>query len=143
MPCLVAKLASLKLRVERFVTSPLPHRPVRAAFPHTVPLNRGSLINILSAICISNVYISSMSLVHLINVSKIQLPDSGMPLPYSMAFLEQISHLSIGTMSILSLPLPFSMPSVSLGYEYHYDSTLFFALYMVVVCTIYRSDAFG
>lgn len=28
-------------RVERFVTSPLPHRPVRAAFPHTVLLNYG------------------------------------------------------------------------------------------------------
>jgi hypothetical protein len=32
-------------RVERFVTSPLPHRPVRAAFPHTVPLKSDSLNN--------------------------------------------------------------------------------------------------
>ena len=30
-------------RVERFVTSPLPHRPVRADFPHTVPLSVNSL----------------------------------------------------------------------------------------------------
>lgn len=33
-----------KFRVERFVTSPLPHRPVRAAFPHTVPLKSVSLL---------------------------------------------------------------------------------------------------
>ena len=32
-------------RVERFVTLPLPHRPVRAAFPHTVPLKSASLID--------------------------------------------------------------------------------------------------
>ena len=31
-------------RVERIVTSPLPHRPVRAAFPHTVPLKSVSLL---------------------------------------------------------------------------------------------------
>jgi|GEM_PF-3363938 len=31
-------LPTSDFRVERFVTSPLPHRPVRAAFPHTVPL---------------------------------------------------------------------------------------------------------
>ncbi|MDZ7692697.1 MAG: hypothetical protein U5K69_16490 [Balneolaceae bacterium] len=33
----------VSFRVERFVTSPLPHRPVRADFPHTVPLNLVSL----------------------------------------------------------------------------------------------------
>jgi hypothetical protein len=30
------------VRVERFVTSPLPHRSVRAELPHTVPLNLAS-----------------------------------------------------------------------------------------------------
>ncbi|HKJ32315.1 MAG TPA: hypothetical protein VKA34_10835, partial [Balneolales bacterium] len=32
-----------KFRVERFVASPLPHRSVRADFPHTVPLLMVSL----------------------------------------------------------------------------------------------------
>jgi hypothetical protein len=71
----------IPFRVERFVTSPLPHRPVRAAFPHTVPLNSASLIDscdklsrnlspcgqaILarSAICNSCVDINSVSQVH-------------------------------------------------------------------------------
>lgn len=33
-------------RVERLVASPLPHRPVRADFPHTVPPKPVSLIDI-------------------------------------------------------------------------------------------------
>ena len=32
---------SINFRVARLVTSPRPHRPVRAAFPHTVPPNQG------------------------------------------------------------------------------------------------------
>ena len=31
------------VRVERLITLPLPHRSVRADFPHTVPLNLVSL----------------------------------------------------------------------------------------------------
>jgi APA family basic amino acid/polyamine antiporter len=38
-----ATLVISGFRVERFVTSPLPHRPVRADFPHTVPLFMVSL----------------------------------------------------------------------------------------------------
>jgi hypothetical protein len=34
---------SRNFRVERFVTSPLPHRPVLASFSHTVPLKSVSL----------------------------------------------------------------------------------------------------
>ena len=36
-------LVIVYFRVERIVTSPLPHRPVRADFPHTVPLKLDSL----------------------------------------------------------------------------------------------------
>ncbi len=42
---ITAKIFSTEwiLRVEQFVASPLPHRPVRADFPHTVPLKPVSL----------------------------------------------------------------------------------------------------
>ncbi len=33
----------IRVRVERLITLPLPRRPVRADFPHTVPLNLVSL----------------------------------------------------------------------------------------------------
>ena len=44
IPLLFNKFIIL-LRVERFVTLPLPHRPVRADFPHTVPLKSVSLVD--------------------------------------------------------------------------------------------------
>ncbi len=37
------KMLDVRFRVERFVTSALPHRPVRADFPHTVRLITASL----------------------------------------------------------------------------------------------------
>ena len=50
-------------------------------------------------------------------VSKMQLRKTGIPLPYSVAFLELISHRSISTMRMLRLPPSFSFPSVSIGLD--------------------------
>lgn len=57
-------------------------------------------------------------------------------LPYSLAFLGQISQLSNGTMGMLRLPLPFSSPSVSLGFDTTYGTLSFLSSAMVSVLTI-------
>jgi hypothetical protein len=66
----------------------------------------------LSAICIFTVNMSHGS--GPFNVSNMQVRNQVSSLPYSVAFLEQISHLSNGTMEILRLPSPFPLTSVPL-----------------------------
>ena len=112
-------------RVERFVASPLPHRPGRADFPHPVPLFYGFAKSI-SAICISTVDIFLVSCTF--DVSKIQLRNTGIPLPYLVAFMELISHPSIGTMKMLRLPSLISLPSVPLGADTAWYHLFLFAI---------------
>jgi len=49
-------------------------------------------------------------------------------LPYSVAFMGLISHLSIGTMKVLRLPSLFSLSSVSLDFDTAYDVAPFLSL---------------
>jgi len=56
-------------------------------------------------------------------------------LPYSLAFMELISQLSNGTMGMLRLPSLFSFPSISLGTDTTYGTSLFLALLQVDVLT--------
>jgi len=56
-------------------------------------------------------------------------------LPYSLAFMELISQLSNGTMGMLRLPSLFSFPSIPLGTDTTYGTSLFLSLLQMDVLT--------
>lgn len=95
-----------------------------------------------SAICNSSVdiilFASGTYLMFLNYRPNLRHPSEHSPefsLPYSLAFLGQISQLSSGTMGMLRLPLSFSSPSVSLGFDTTYGTLSFLSSAMVSVLT--------
>jgi hypothetical protein len=56
-------------------------------------------------------------------------------LPYSLAFTGLIHQLSIGTMGMLRLPSPVSVPSVSLGLDTIYGIVFSYVLCQVTIHT--------
>jgi len=110
-------------------------------------LVNGSSLNFLarSAICSSTVDIALMSLVQfmLLNynpnfeASLIQTLDK-FSLPYSLAIMGLIRQFSNGTMEMLRLPSPVSLPSVSLGFGYHLRYCRF--LFALSVGNTYLTD---